>query len=425
MRDRESGFVLLAALMVLIGAVSLGAAGLSRSLIEMTAAERFIDKQQAFQQAEAAVDDALATLTADPNLALPYTMPTSTTTSSAVLGSKTYTITDLGNSRRRLSATGTMTGGVAQTIEVVVEVPAPALFQQALFGEDNLHIHQGILIDSYDSTLGAYTPAPDTTNRNANGHLRTNSTDPGAIQLDQNVHIAGDVLVGSGGVPSVVIQQASGVQIDGQPDDMSNLTLTAIETPPGTPCGSALTIPQGTTQTIDISGGFCYSSVTVEKNASLTITGDGQITLGDNAATDLSVATDGALEFTGTVTVVAQEIDLNALQLDAAAKLTVYAASSLEMRGVINASEDPKTLSILYSGTDAIDLGQDSAFYGTIYAPDAEVDLHQSGDVYGAIIAKSVKFDQGGRLHFDEALMTMNVDGSTGSQPRIISWRQP
>ena len=138
MPRQQGGFVFFTALIVLVSAISLSAVGLTRSLTESTAAQRFVEKQQAFQQAEAAVDDALATLTANPTLALPYAPSASALNPPALLalGSKSYTITRVGTGIAQISTSGSSDWGISQTIEVVVQMPAAQPFQQAIFGQD-------------------------------------------------------------------------------------------------------------------------------------------------------------------------------------------------------------------------------------------------------------------------------------------------
>ncbi|MBI4341839.1 MAG: hypothetical protein HY599_00555 [Candidatus Omnitrophica bacterium] len=425
MRDRESGFVLLAVLVVLLGTISLSAAGLSRSLLELTAAERFIDKQQAFQQAEAAVDDALATLTATPTLTLPYTMPTSTTTSSAVLGSKTYTIMDLGNRIARITASGSSDGNVSQTIEVVVQLPASEPFQQAIFGDAGLQVNKDTVVDSYNSTLGAYTPAPATGNRSDHADLRTNSTDVDAVSIHQDTVINGDVIVGAGGTPSVVINNAGTITGD-QTAAGSNLALDPITVPPGSPCGSSLTVLDGQTVTLDV-GSFCHSSVSIGDGGRLILNGDGQITLGDSAATDLNIPANATLEITGQVTLVTEEVNLTHwLDLTGSgAKLDLYVTHSMSMEGVINTSTDPTKLLILYDGTDKLTMTKDGDFYGAIYAPNAKVEFNKDGNFYGAVVAQFFYMKKDGGFHFDEALLDTPISSNSNDAAEILSWRQP
>ena len=62
MRKQQKGFILLTALVVLAGLTTLTSVMMTRSITELSAANRFVEEQQAFHLAEAGVDDTLTAL---------------------------------------------------------------------------------------------------------------------------------------------------------------------------------------------------------------------------------------------------------------------------------------------------------------------------------------------------------------------------
>ena len=442
MRDNPRGFLLVATLFIITGLTALIGVSPSRSTTELLANNRFVATQQAFHIAEAGVDAALVEFTSGgadrvPNFSRAEGWAdqannacdpgeSCTTTFSLGTAAVTVRVSDIATSPTTITSTGA-TAGSQQTIEMVVEPPPPSIFEQAIFGLEGVRLDQGIIVNSYDSTKGPYTLAPDTTNRKEHGDVRTNSTETNTLTLNRNVQVFGDVLVGAHGIPSVVINQSQGVQVSGTEQAASNnLTLPAVQIPAGTPCGGPLDVPRGATQTVNLNiGPFCYSSISVQRDATLTIDGNGRITLGDNARTDLTTAPNSTIQFNGNVTLVAGEVNVGEqLALGTAATLKLYATESASLKGFINTGQDPKDLSIVYTGTSPMTLTQSTSFYGTIYAPNAEVDIHQHGDFFGSVVARQVSLDQNGRYHFDESLRKDKTEGVV-DQARVRSWRQP
>lgn len=450
MRRHDSGFVLLATLSVIVSSITLTAVGLTRSLQELTAAERSVGFQQALHLADAGADAALSELIrggADGETTFALAEGWADTQGQACAsgtpclravdlptGSAAVSVSDIDADPIVMTVTGTASG-VSQAVELIVDNPNGSLFQQAIFGEQGIELDRDIVVDSYDSSLGAYTPPlsppPSEDNRSSDGDLRTNSTASNTVGLDQGVQINGDVIVGSGGIPSAVIREDSPPQVTGLKEAASsNLTLPPIDVPDGSPCGGVLNVQPGQTQTVDVSG-FCYSRINVAGNdtkgpARLILTGSGQITLADSGTNkSLNIGAQATLELTGSVTLVGESVSVaDTLQINAGGSLELYATTSLFLKKAVNAGQVPSSLEINYSGTSPVVAGQSTSFYGTIYAPNAAVQLNQSGDFYGAVIGQSVSMNQGGRFHFDEALRG-GSGGGESSEVTIRSWRQP
>jgi hypothetical protein len=445
MPRRHAGFVLITALSVAVSSIALTAVGLTRSLQEISTAERSVKLQQALHLADAGVDAALselirggedgeATFSSDEGWADAEDQACAAGTPclhtvDLLTGSAFVTLDDIDADPIVITVTGTASG-VSQAVELIVDNPNSSLFQQAIFGEQGIELDRDITIDSYDSSLGAYTPPPDTDNRSSDGDLRTNSTASNTVGLDQGVQVAWDVIVGSGGIPSAVIREDSPPQVTGTKEAASsNLTLPPIDVPDGTPCGGVLNVQPGQTLTVDVSG-FCYSRISVGGNdnngpGKLILTGSGQITLADSGTNQsLNVGAQATLELTGSVTLVGESVNVaNALIIDGGGALELYATTSVFLKNAVNVGQTPSSFSINYSGTAPLVAGQATSFYGTIYAPNAAIELHQSGDFYGAVIGRSVSMDQGGKFHFDTSLRDGAGDGGS-SEVTIRSWRQ-
>ena len=442
MRAGPQGFFLISALLIIVSMTALVSVILGRSQTELQSTRRFLTAQAAFHAAEAGADDALAEFTSggadsitnfsqaegwvdstnsacDPGEACTSTFPIGS-------GTVTVRISDIAASPTTITSIGSAAGN-QQTVEVVLELPKSPIFQEAIFGRESVRLDQGVTTDSYNSTKGPYTPAPNTTNRTEHGDIRTNSTTVNTVTLSRNVQVGGNVVVGAHGAPSVVINKAQGVLISGEQISASeNLTLPPPQIPAGTPCGGPLNVPRGATQTVNLNTApFCYSSITVQRDATLAIEGDGQITLGDSARTDLVTSPNSTLLLKGNVIFVAGEVSIGqALTLDTTATLTLYATQSASLNGFVNHGLDPKALSIVYTGTSPLSLTQSTSFHGNIYAPNAEVVLHQAGDFFGSMVAQQVSLDQDGHYHFDESLLEVK-NGSSAKGVTVRSWRQP
>ena len=392
---RRRGFILLTSLMVLMGVATLAAAGFVNSIGELQVSKRFVAKEQAFELAEAGVNQAIwefAKSNSDFLSAEGWAALSGTACSAGTCYQKTppaapatVNVIDATGSTPIIRSTG-LVSSVPQTIEVVLELPGGTLFQQPVFGEVKVSIGGENSIDSYNSANGAYGGA----NRRAKGTVRTNSTESNTVTLGASTTVYGDVLVGAAGNPFNVINKDPSASI------CANLSCTTPGNQATAPADLALppiTIPSGLSQSGNLvvaanqqvvlpAGSYWYNNIQAASGSSIRTTGR------------VTIYVSGAITF--------QEGSTFGGQNDLPTNLIVQVLSE--------APANPSQYNVALR-----------KFYGAMYAPKARVTAEDT--VYGAIVAKEFYYPAESSIHYDEALSSVPVSGP--SRATIRSWRQP
>jgi len=94
---------------------------------------------------------------------------------------------------------------------------------------------------------------------------------------------------------------------------------------------------------------------------------------------------------------------------------------NLAGQGITNLNNSAGSL-IIYSSALTVNLSGQADFTGVIYAPYAAVDCSGQGHFCGAIVGDTVNISGQTKLHYDEALANVSVDGNPGYIVR--SWRE-
>lgn len=433
---------------------------MTQVVTQIRSAERYVDQLQSFHVAEAGLDAALAEFTsggsdflqaegwadADQEQCAAGTPCLLTLQLMGTTATATVTVNDMSSTEPVITSQGT-TGGVAQNVEVVLDIPPPSPFKWPLFAEDSITLQgtsdptpEGVLVDSYNSDLGAYgdalDPADDTygtinqsngdTTSSWNGTIRTNSEDENTVTVGAGSTVYGDAVVGPDGVPSVVIDAAAGTIQGDQEAAGSTYTLDPVALPPGSPSGSAYTVPNGTTATVDISTCGC-SSITMGQASTLTLTGSGELHLS-------SIDIDKTSTFRVDGSDVTLVLDSISVAKDSAFTsngdtLTIYGTGvgsfAFEKDGLVNATGTPRGMQLYLKGTNPLTIAKDSTFYGAIYAPEASVTVAMDSKVFGSIVAKSITVAKNSAVHYDDSLADdSGSGGGGGSTVTVKSWRQ-
>ena len=449
MRKKQRGFLFILSLFALTGLLTLTVVGLGRSLTETSAATRFVAKQQAFHLADAGVDEAvwefehssgnfldgegwtsisLTPCSASPvcpngtcrQKILPLTEGSGTTCA-------TVTVMDVAGPTSTILATG-LASGIQQTIEArfAQRNPGPVPF---MFARNGINLGANVRVDSYDSTQGLYTPAPATTNRTQIHAVTTNSTAQDTVLLHSGAVIDGDLIIGPGGIPSVVVS-SSGGSITGTSYPASTANTPPPITPPvDAPCGqNFLSVAGAQAMTVADFQKGCYSSIQI--TGSLTLNGDGVIVLDSANQTDLSLGSKAKLTLNGHITLVTGGIHLQSqAQLEipsngqAAVAVFVKDYASFEAQsGINNLTKIPSKCTLYYSGSNALAIHSGVNWYGVVDAPNAEVDVDSQAQIYGSIIAESLHLQSQVGFHADKALAD---DPLFGFARGLRMWRQP
>lgn len=259
--------------------------------------------------------------------------------------------------------------------------------------------------DSYDSSKGHYAAGSAL----KNGDITTNSTAKGSIQMSGNATVKGTVHVGVGGT----VGPASGKNTSGSAytvwmsGNASSLAEDALEKPVTLP---AVTIPSLGASKGNISAKKSGASIAPGNYGKVTASGGGTLSLsaGTYVMDSLKLSGNAKLVTTGAV--------------------KIYIQSSLDLTGgsTVNSSLKPANLVfMLADGSSAkVSGGSDAAM--VVYGPKASITVSGNADIFGAIVGNEVTATGGATIHFDEALKSFSLDGSSGSSGSrtILSWQR-
>jgi len=290
----------------------------------------------------------------------------SSTTISGNDAKYSYTVTG-SNGNYSVTAHGT-SGPVSKT--VVCELRLKSAFEYAILTKNNLDIGS---VSTVDCNGCGSIPLKIGTTNNPNSNAE--------ITLKPNSTVEGDILLGQGGIPSLVVGAGAtygNIYAVATDYDLPMPTVPSYLSSAGP--GGDISNPATIT-----SGNYKYQNLSLGTNKKLTITGNvqlyltGSITLGNDA--NIVVAPNS--------------------------KLTIYLEGELEGKygaGFTNNSHDPTQLTIYGLGSGAINIKNSDEFYGVIYAPDAYVHIYNSVKVQGSVIAKDYKQDNSALFTYDARL---------------------
>jgi len=280
-----------------------------------------------------------------------------------------YTIESVGNhGRAEKKVTGTLR--------------LRGLFEYAIFAEDGMELKNGTTVDGYNF---------DTADENL--QIGTNSTEAGSINSKLGVTINGDVAVGFGGDPAVVIDSKDEAVITGDTYALSEPhKLDPIKVPKHLVELPALPTVVGTTT---ITGSAKYGSFNLSNGQIIEIDGP----------TTLYIPGDLILDNSAQLQIVNTNPD---------ASLTLYLGGNFECKNggfINNVAQDPQKLKIYGLDTcEGIDFKTASNFYGAIYAPEADVTLYNSVTYNGAVLANSFTQMVNADFNYDASLRDASIN---------------
>jgi hypothetical protein len=385
----QRGVVMVTALAIVTVLTTLGAAFLIRSLNESFQGHRTVDRGAAFYLAEAGVDQAVATLSVNPdpaalvgltqNLGGAQPLGSFTIESATQLSPNVFQVVSRGVSQNEI-----------RRVETVLSFEPETLFQYSLFADELLE--GSMLSDSYDSRLGVYNDDPTDSipdNSGQNGDLGTNGTDFGDLTITNTAFIEGQLAVGPNvNPPESIVDGYNPALITGDPEVISQpdeFPMPPVSVPAGLTC-SPLTL-NGQDEHI------------------LTATGG---PLGDNryCYTDINI-TGGAV-------------------FSPSSDVIVYVTGNVVTRGntALGNTAHPSYLALLLTSTAVVTLEQrgTSRLYGAVYGPEIDMTISGNAEFFGSLIVDRLHIPGSATVHYDEALVT-RTDVSNQSKPTVISWR--
>lgn len=214
--------------------------------------------------------------------------------------------------------------------------------------------------------------------------IRSNSIVPGTITLKSGTTIPGDVVVGPGGDPDLVIDGKSSTVIDGLSYAASDYLEFPFKPLPVGLVTSALPDPVGGIITIP-TGRYEYPGITLGNGDILHIDGDVKFYtpfVRIHNSGELRVLGAGKLELHVGGSFIADEGSLIFNDVFDATRLKVFGT--------------PDCLSIIIKNS--------GDFWGAVYAPGAHLEIKNSGATYGGFIGESLEMKHSAEFYFDVRL---------------------
>jgi len=256
-------------------------------------------------------------------------------------------------------------------------------FESAIFAKTTINLKNGTTVDWYNYGEDE-----------KNLQVGTNSTGPASIDLKNGVTVNGDVAVGVGGEPDVVIN-SQWATITGKTYALAE----EYELPPIAVPEYLQALPsQGTIDdTTTLTGSAKYDEIYL-KNGKIIII-DGPVTL--------YIIGDVIIKNSAELQVVSADTNPDA-------SLTLYLGGDAEIKNsgaINNKARDAKKVKIYgLDGCQSIILKNGSDFYGAIYAPNADVEMKNSADVFGAVVAKSFEQKNSATFNYDASLRDVSIN---------------
>jgi hypothetical protein len=382
--QKRSGFIslmaMVAAIILFIIGIGLLTLGFNRRLFSIRANQQIT--------ARSAADYGLTKAVHVMNLRTwtDATLPSENTTH--VPGNNTtysYTVTG-SHGNYSVTAHGT-SGSITKT--VTSDLRLKSAFEYAILTKNNLDIGSCSTVNC--NNCGNIPLKIGTTN---------NPNTSAQITLKPNSIVDGDILLGQGGIPSLVI--GAGATYHNIYAVATDYDLPMPTLPPNF-VSSASNIGAITASgSISTSGKYICEKIYLKTGGHLDV----------NAIVELYVTGDITLGNSANI------------RLDPNAKLTIYLAGTLDGKegtGFSNTGA-PSQLAIYGLGSYNINIKNSDEFHGTIYAPDAEVQIDNNVKVYGSIIAKDYKQNNNAIFTYDARLRQITDANLTRFVPN--HWRE-
>jgi hypothetical protein len=437
----ESGFALVAVLILVAAIAALGTFGTRSAQIELQIARHDLLRTKALALAEAGISDALARMQPEtegfedelseggtggrlePLGSIVTVDGTSYRFHPIGQGTDGYYVRLIDNydernddddpesdlDGRAIIVSRGNSSGSERIVEVGLQMRR-GLFDSAVFGSAGLDLASRARTDSYDSSLGAYGAS----NVGENGGIGTNATNFGAVRLRDSAEVYGDAAVGPEGDPYLVIRVSDSAEVRGeQAPLLEEKSLPSAQAPIGPPpSGDIIQDHSSGPPVISpiTSGVYSYGAIRILGNTDYRINASGSVELhvdtyrsADNAKVTIASNSD--------VVIVARTLEVDGqsdLRFRGSGNLRIYVTEQLFVGSnakVMNQTQNPRQFG--FWGTDSltnVQFNSSSDFYGTIYAPQASMTYDDNNVIYGAIVGRSVVMTSNSVVHYDEAL---------------------
>ena len=398
LRTSSSGNALVMTLLLALGLLTMGAAFFQIASSGERRNGGRLDDERAFAVAEAGLNEAYRAIQGGGTGAI------ATAATPAYFGGGLVWVeaTPLADERIQLVSTG-LVGSGRQALEVVVRDASEddAIFSATLNSKDTLTMNAGVQVDSYDSSVGTY--ASQATNivsgvahANENGDVKSNAD----IILNAGATIWGDATPG----PGYNVSFSTGAFVSGStapaPAPFSFPPITI----PSFPSLGPKTVVAGTPQTL-VAGDYDFTTLTINKDAILTVQGPANIVLDD---------------FYGGKN--------GQLWIDATnGPVTFYVENTYNHTAGFQAdavSGSPMAMAFLVNGMQDIVFPSLSKVRGGYYLPNANILFASGTECWGSFGANKIEMANDMKFHYDEVLAKYWED-ETGQNAELefFSWR--
>lgn len=269
-----------------------------------------------------------------------------------------------------------------------------SVFDGATVVKKTIVLYPNSSVIGYNSSTGVGVPA----------RVGTNSITANSIVLSSGSSVDGDLLIGVGGDPEVVIDNNG--QITGESTQLSSpMNFPGVEPP-------AMTGPD--------------MNLNVMAETLLLNAGD------SGRYGSISLSNQGMIEIDGDVVIyVTGDIDLGnecEITIKLGSSLVIYLDGDYEGKnGSSINNENSLASKFKLFGTGGpgqmIDLKAKSDFYGAVYAPNASMEVKAKGDIYGSFVGMDFEMKSKSVFHYDEALSSSGIDDE-GVYFTISRWRE-
>lgn len=298
-------------------------------------------------------------------------------------GNADYTVTFTGNlaTGYQLTSVG-HSNNQTKTVLATIALTSPIAKDFAILSKDGIDLKSGSTVDGFNSANPGDTDVPV--------KIGTLSSDDGAIGINNDVTIDGDIYLIPGSNPDTVIDTRGDGDVKGSIFLLpSYYSLPPISPPDYTATQGSIS---GNNITLNSSDSGKYTSINISNNGTLTINGD------------LTLYVTGDIELKNSAE----------LQVKNNSTLKLYLEGDIKAHnssGFNNITQTPANLTIYGTGTNQkIDINNSAELYAVIYAPDAEMVVHNSVDAYGSFIVDNMELKHTANVYYDKALKQVTVD---------------
>jgi hypothetical protein len=278
------------------------------------------------------------------------------------------------------------------------------LFDYALIVNEKLVLKAGTTVDWYASS--GTPPAQYNLKIGTNSII---SPPAGGIDLGTGSVVNGDVLVGIGGDPDVVIREGGGGAITGLRYSLTEpFVFQQINAP--TSYDATITPPTGTNSNIIAPVGYTLENPYTIETSSISIGQSGRLTVVGHVALhvtgDMSFGQAAEL-YVGDPNVPPDDPSFIPSSLDIYLDGNLYGQNA---GGINNLSQIPGYFKLLGTGDpyQHWDIKNSRTFYGVYYGPNADIIIRADADIYGSVSGHSYDMRNNGNMHYDVELADLS-----------------